>query len=323
MSGARQAVDSGVSATPDTTVQGTHGDAGTPEPTFTEDFVDMFRHDPFAANQGEPQPPKATTTPSGAGGTVSPPATAPVAPAGTQTPAGGNPPAPTTQQPTPDANLQLMRDTAAAMAAATQNLQQPSQQQNPAAPPPDPTLDYLFEVPPPLAAALVHENPAVRVDAQRHMNAAIAKTVHMRMRDEMLNYAQTEIPKMVQGIISAHNYRESIQRDFYGTYKVLDNPAFKGLVSSVSGEVMNEMARTNPNLRWNDQIRDAVANRIFTLIPQLKQLHDAGKVAAPPQSTPPGNPAPRVPVQFTNGSRPAVPAASINTEQDIMNTLFG
>ena len=312
----------GAGSAPDTSIQGDHGAAPADNtPGFDVDFVDMFRHDPFSNNQGEPKPPAAPAAqPTGAAPAASP--VAPVAPAAAPTaaPAPGTGAAPTAPvvPPVVDPNAALMRDTAAALAAATNNL---NSRPDPSAPPAaDPTMNYSFNVPPQLAAALVSEDPNIRVNALAHMQAAITQEAHRRIRAEMTTYAETQVPQMIQSMLRAHTFRQEVNTDFYGKYPQLKAPGLAQLVAGISAEVLNAERATNPNVTWNDKVRDAIAERVFLMIPQLRTPAAAVPVTPQRPNTPPAGqtPPPRV---FNGGTRPAAGGDAV--QDDIMNTLFG
>lgn len=300
---------------PATGSDATHQSIPSNEPNFDASFEDIFRFDPFAAKDKAGDENGATGTASTEGtpqpsdGTV-PPVTPPVAPTGQQatqpqTPAPQTPPAQTPAQmdPVTAANLAA----AQALTAAAQNFRQPPAQ--PQTPADDPSLNYNFELPQPLVAALTHEDPNVRMRATSAMNAALAREVHTRMRAEMTRYAETTLPQMMQSMLRAHTFRETIKNDFYGKYPMLNNPHLAPMVASITTEVLNS---AGPNVSWSDQIRDSIAEKIFTMVPGLRvPAGQQPRPAAPPPAQPPR--------QFTNGTRP--PAGPGGMEADVLSTL--
>lgn len=309
--------------TPTPADTGTH----TPAPAaegFDTEFTNLFRHDPF------PKSSEGTNPPKGAGAAIASPAPASRPGDGTATPVA---PAPTTNQPVaaqpvvttaqpapqttavPSPEAQALRDAAQALTASATAMRQPQGQ--PQGPQADPSLDYLFEMPQEVAAALVNENPQVRIKAHQFVNAAMAKEVHSRIRNEFLQYAQTEVPKMIQSMLSAHTFRQNIQQDFYGKYPQFKSEALAPVVASITQKVLQSQP-AGSNVAWNDSLRDQIANEIFALIPALRS-NSAPNTPAP-QVNSPSTPVSQPPRIFSNGARPG--SSQTEVEDQIMKTLF-
>lgn len=285
------------------------------EPDFESQFGDLFRHDPFAKNQGEPKEPVAVTPVAPVSDPLTLQPVAPVAPVAAIPPIAPAPLTSPSAPAAPDANALMMRDTAAALAAATQNLQRP---QGPQAPIEDASLNYMYDVPQQLAAELAHEEPARRVRALSYIQGAMAKEVHTRMRGEMQRYISTELPAFVNSMIQAQTFRDTVQRDFYQAYPQLRSPHLAPTVKHFTSEILQAEQQVNPSLTWNDALRDKIATAIFAAIPGLR----GPAVPNQPNLNQP-NQTPQPPRVFTNGARPAQPTARQDVATDIMDTLFG
>lgn len=303
MSGPRDTTNGG-SAPAAPVADATHTSVAAAEPDFDTQFNDMFRHDPFEGNDGghAPVEPTEPTQPSAplAQAPATPPAPAPTIPDPNAATLPNSPP------PT-DALIPAI----AALTNATQALQdrQPPASGEPA---PDPALNYNFPFPAPLVAALSHEDVNVRMEATSRVLGALGREVHTRMRNEMANYARTQIPQMIQSMLRAHTFRETIRQDFFGKYPMFNNSALAPMVQQVTSEVLTEASSKTGNMTWNDKLRDAIAEKIFTAIPGLR-----------PAAQPPAVPVAQPPRQFTNGARPPAAAGVTPMQQDIHDTLFG
>lgn len=282
---------------------------------FEDSILDTLRYDPFGSSKG-------------AGAQTSPGATSPRSeqqPAQPPVSDGvpGNAPAPTNQgvqpqQPQPNADAIALQAATAQLQAATQQLQSqqpPAQSQQKA----DDLPAYVFDIPPALVNALASEDPVQRTTAVQHLVAGTARAVHTEVL-KLMSEVKSSIPQIFNQQMQAHTYRETIRRDFYGKYPMLDNPHLAPTVASVTQQVMSEIQSSGGRPAWSPQLAQAIAERVFTLIPGLR----AQAPAAQPQQQAVQQIVPQAqsqpPHMFTPGARP-VQGQSL--QADIEATLFG
>jgi hypothetical protein len=89
----------------------------------------------------------------------------------------------------------------------------------------------------------------------------------------------------VDARFSQRQQAETIDRDFYGTYPQLNQPALRQVVATVARDVI--ASRGNDG-SWNPALRDAIAQRVFGLL----QATQGGQPGAPAAFAPPAAPAP-------------------------------
>jgi len=286
------------------------------EAGFEESILDTLRYDPFSGSS------------KGAGAQSSPGATSPRSDQPVTPPADGvpgNAPAPASQpalapqaQPQPDPGLAALNAAAANLNNAAERIAQVPQQAQPQGQPQDPLPNYIFDIPPALVNALASEDPVQRTTAVQHLVAGTARAVHTEVL-KLMNEVKSSIPQIFQQQMQSHTYRETIRRDFFGKYPMLDNPHLAPTVASVTQQVMSEIQASGGRPAWSPQLAQAIAERVFTLIPGLRG--QPGAVVPQPQPPAPVVPqVPQPPHMFTPGARP-VQGPSLQAE--IEQTLFG
>lgn len=310
-----------MSGAPDTTNQPGNA-AQSPAPSestsaeagFEDSILDTLRYDPFAgASKGA----GAQTSP----GATSPRSDQPVTPPADGVP--GNAPAPTSAtpaapQPTPapQPGLDALNAAAANLNNAAERIAQGPTQQQTQGPQKDDLPAYIYDIPPALVNALASEDPVQRTTAVQHLVAGTARAVHTEVL-KLVSEVRASIPQIFNQQMQAHTYRETIRKDFFGKYPMLDNPHLAPTVASVTQQVMSEIQASGGRPAWSPQLAQAIAERVFTLIPGLR-----GQVPSQPQPTavPAVPQAPQPPHMFTPGARP-VQGPSLQAE--IEQTLFG
>lgn len=250
------------------------------EQTTMSELEEIFRFgghgtdtDPFAPPREEP---------------VAPPPPPPVQPQPVpQAPAPAPAPpvaaAPKPQPPTPAAETDAQRVTRleAELAAMRSILtaqpapvpQQPPTQ--PQAPAEDPLPSYDFNVPAGLVDALADENPTRRAEALRALCTGVAESVHRQVRAEYRPWMQ----RQHQELQAAEERRQSVQRDFYGTYPQLDHPGLRGIVEWASGQAI---AARRGNATWDTALRDDIARRAIAVIQGMPSAQPAVPQAPQP-----------------------------------------
>jgi hypothetical protein len=121
------------------------------------------------------------------------------------------------------------------------------------------------------------------------------------------------VPRYIQSTLSQKNTVDDIRNDFHTAHPALKNPHFAPVISSVMQEVFAERKAQGLPLNWSPELREAIANRVYGIIPGLR----AQVQTQAPQA--PAAPAPS-PI-FTNGSRPPAQGAKTLSD-DVINTFF-
>lgn len=282
-----------------------------PDQELEDSIINTLRFDPFKdTNQGagvaSPAAAPPRTEPQGSVGAAG------TAPAPAATPAAD----PNAQNGQPSGEAALIA-AAQNLSAAADKLQAPAPaQQQQQVQPKDDLPPYLYDIPPQLVDALASENPQQRTAALQTIVAGTARAVHGEML-KVINDLRTALPSQFQQMMQAHNFRETVRRDFYGQYPMLQNEALAPIVGQATQQVLAEAAAQGRGVNWGPQMAQAIAERVFGAIPALR----AGMQQQQQQQRPVAPPAPQPQPQhmFTPGSRPA---AGSTVEADILNTLF-
>lgn len=256
-------------------------------------IVDIFNFDPFASEKdpAPPQTPEPTPAPQATQPPVAPSATPPAAAA----PQGQTPGQPQ------DPNILNKLDEIARAVQPQPNANQPTV---------DPVLqvdlpNYAVEVPAPLMALIGSENPAERQQGVQHLVRGVAEMTHRNVVVAMRRELQTVLPQIIHQQVHMITETQRIHQDFYGTHKHLNNPALYGLVQQVGAQVAQETGARG----WNEQLRDAIAQRVTQIL---------GGVV--PQAPPPQ--APRPPAFTPSGARPAPNAPPQGSQERFIAELF-
>jgi hypothetical protein len=100
-------------------------------------------------------------------------------------------------------------------------------------------------------------------------NAVWRETQNM-FRDQ-IDQVVAAFPRIIESHISARTEQQRVFNDFYGTYKQFNGPQWIPLVQAHTVALMNEMAQQGmPITGWTPEMRDEIANRIFTQFPMLR-----------------------------------------------------
>jgi hypothetical protein len=278
---------------------GDNTNANTGGPSFEE----ILHFDPFeGGNTPEPpqEPPadggdQAPSDSSGDANTESQQQAAPT------TPQPATPSAPPT--PVSQADLEsLMRQQTNTIAAA---LRQPPQQQ-----PSAPQNKFNLAVPDPLIAALRSEDPNEFKAGVGALINSLANHVWENFRQSVQSDLLPMIPRMIEQYTNSAREQEQVGRDFYGTYPQLQNPMFAPMIQTVGATIAEEYARAGRSIAWGPELRDEIAKRIFSVLPQLKDANQQQQQRQPRRSFSTGN-----------GARP--PAPTERPQEEMLQMLFG
>lgn len=288
-----------------------------------DDIAAIFNFDPFArppGEEGETPPPDGTPAPSDAPapadkkGAAAPgkesPASAPkpgAAPAAK--PAA---PAPATpKQEAPDFQKLFREQTEAIKSLVTPAAAPKAPDATPAPP------KFNVGIPPQLLEGLNSEDMQERAVATHALVNGIANLVW----NEVTTHLKTElgtlasgIPQMMEAHAAQRQTQQAIFQDFYSSHQNLAGPQFQPLVLSAAQAVFQDYLGAGRQVSWDAEMRDAIAEKIYSAIPQLRPV--AG--AAPPK---PGQPAAPAQRRFMPGgsSRPA--AAPAGPENEMLAVL--
>lgn len=83
------------------------------------------------------------------------------------------------------------------------------------------------------------------------------------------------IPRFIEGHQTLAREQQQVASDFYGTYAVFNKSEFVPLMQNIGMQIAQEMTTRNQTPKWNTEMRDEIANRMFLLFPMLKTVHDA------------------------------------------------
>lgn len=271
------------------------GNAGnSPEPTFEE----ILQFDPFDGGAAQQEPQQQKEPPEGQQAPEQPPPAE-------QEPTQEEPPLAAQPQPAPrpitqsDLEATLMRQAAHIAQAVQPQAQQPQQQ-----------LKFNLGVPDQLLSALRSEDPAEFKAGIGAMINSVANHVWNSFVQAVQNELLPAIPRMIDQQLSSSREQENVGRDFYGKYPQLNNPMFAPMIQSVGAALAQEYAAAGRSLAWSPELRDHIAERIFGVLPQLRQ--------GPQQAAPTTR---RSSFSTGSGARPAPAAAG--PENDMMEMIFG
>jgi hypothetical protein len=303
--------------------------AATDAPLSEDAIKDILSYDPFApppekeAAAGDPSqsPPapeakKATAPDQKAPTTSDPAATAPAA----------------APQKTPhevaleaaNAQLEQLRQTVARQAEAMANFvkqqeKKPVEGQQPAAPEAAKPA-YTVEVPPQLFEAIRSDDPEV---ARQGLNVMVNSVMNRVHKDVSTLLAEREaaiiahvsqaVPARMQQQTEVETQARQVHDDFYGTFKELDVPELKPLVTQVATSIAQEVARQGYSPAWTPEFRNAVGERVRAIL----RATNGGQQSPPPPPPPTSAPA----AQIRGGVRPVNTSGLTEEQQEMVGLL--
>lgn len=126
-------------------------------------------------------------------------------------------------------------------------------------------------------------------DVSAHVDGIVQKLVSER------------IPAIMEERTTSATTRARVAQDFYTAHENLNNPALKPLIQNVGLQVVQRRQAAGLPIDWSPEVRDEIAETVYT---QLPQLRPAAAAAAPAAKS-------RVPFVAGGGARPTlVPDAS-------------
>lgn len=274
-----------------------------PQTVDTDDITSVLHYDPFAGGDTEIPEVKAPAVTSGtdnasAGGDENPPPVAPAAPA--------TKPAASATPEVPDAAYRQIADqlaTIAASAARPQNVE--PENTGPKKP------AFGFNIPDPLVAALSSQDPVEFKQGLGAFAQGVAQVVFeqtIAYQDSLYKPQLESLPSLMLQAVQQMQHNKSVEQDFYGTYKELDNPMLRPVVKQVATQVASELGKS----AWDAELRDATAKRVKELM-----AFAVGQQQQPAQTS-----APAARMLSNQGTRPAVNASVDAVSRDIVDTLF-
>lgn len=201
----------------------------------------------------------------------------------------------TTPQAQPTAQLeQLIRDQTAAITTA---LQRPAEK--PAAATEEAPAKYNLGLPPEVIGLLRSEDEGEFARGMHTVINGISNRIWSDVNAHLDQVIAQRVPAMFTEQTNAQSVQQRVATDFYGKYETLRAPELRPLIQSIGVQVANERAQAGKTNEWSPEIRDAIAEKIFTAIPSLRPPAEQQQ-----QQTPPGGTPPKRPFATGTGSRP-------------------
>lgn len=132
---------------------------------------------------------------------------------------------------------------------------------------------FNLGIPPQILNAIRSDDPTESAAGLHAVINGVANAVWIESQ-KMVQAAVEELTQGFPRIIEQHSTMRDLQRqvhdDFYGKYSMFKNEAFAPLVQNVGVLVGQEFAKAGKPIKWGDEMRDAIAERLFTMFPQMK-----------------------------------------------------
>lgn len=169
-------------------------------------------------------------------------------------------------------------------------------------------------IPPQVLQAMDSDDPAERAQAIQGIVAATVTKAVLEARKftrETLAEFQQRVPEIATQTVDTRTEAQRIQTDFYGSYPMLNTPAFAPIVRQSMLAAAQEFAANGHQVTWGEDLKEAAADKIRAALGPLGSSivrADGAKPQATPQPKPQAS-APRAPARapFMSGSggRPA------------------
>ncbi len=141
-------------------------------------------------------------------------------------------------------------------------------------------LLYDFKIPVETLSKVYSENVEERAAGLAQIMQGTAIAVHRNLTQIMNQYAQHEIPRVIQGHMELQQAKQSIHNDFYGTYPELNREELKPLVLQVAQQVLQETGLNG----WSNKVRDLTAQKVKSVIQGVIGKTGQSAAAAPRQN---------------------------------------
>lgn len=139
---------------------------------------------------------------------------------------------------------------------------------------------FNLGIPPQILNAIRSDDPTESAAGLHAVINGVANAVWA----ESERMVQTAIQQLTEGfprVIEQHSAMRDMQRkvheDFYGKYPMFKSEAFGPLVQNVGVLVGQEFAQQGKPIQWGDAMRDAIAERLLTMFPQMRPAAAAAK----------------------------------------------
>jgi DNA-directed RNA polymerase beta' subunit len=149
---------------------------------------------------------------------------------------------------------------------------------------------YDVQVPDAVTALLRSENPQEFQTGVKHLANGVLQIAHRSIVSSVRKELRSVLPQIIAQNVTQIIAQQHVKSDFYGKYSALNKPVFHGIVAQAGMEVARELGKT----AWDEELRDKIAERVFSLFGQIA-----------PATAPAA--APRAPAFTPSGARPAAP----------------
>jgi hypothetical protein len=184
--------------------------------------------------------------------------------------------------------------------------------------------NYAFRVPDQLWDQIESDDPNERRQGIGQLLQGVAQAVHQQVQTEyqqqLQNLRQQELPQTIQQTVQQREQQREVYQDFYGTYPDLNHPELRQVVQNAGQQEASLRQARGQSVEWGPDFRDAVAQRVYSVLGRQPQGQGQAQAQAQPQRSPRGQPA-----NFGRGSAPrAAPQGEARSQQnDVLDTLFG
>jgi len=133
-----------------------------------------------------------------------------------------------------------------------------------------PAPKYNLAIPPQVLQAMRSEDQNEFGGA---MHAVINGVANMLHRDTVTMLSEQVMPAIQQAVqmhISSLQQQHQVASDFYGKYQQLGHPQLRGIVQQASLAVAQKRVHSGRPLEWGEEMRDEIAEAVFSVIPALR-----------------------------------------------------
>jgi hypothetical protein len=266
---------------------GTPATTTTTETPSTPSIAEIMAFDPFSP----PEEPAAQTPPAGAPETPANPAddpgqqsgkaetTPPVTDPNAQQPAPVTPP-----QPAPDSNQQLLQEIRDQLARQQQPPQASQPQQPPPAQPQAPK--YNLAIPPQIVDALRSEDPNEFAVGMTAVINGISNRIWQDVQQHLTSEFAPQLLRHVQAQQTESTQLQTISQDFFSAHPNLNNDIIKPMLQQAGAMVIQERQAAGKPTAYTAEVRDAIAERIYAVLPNLRPQPAQGQQQQPQPAKP-------------------------------------
>jgi hypothetical protein len=172
----------------------------------------------------------------------------------------------------------------------------------PAAPAEPEKPRFNLAIPPQILAGMRSEDPNEFATSMHSVINGIANHLWGEFNKHLETTVQPSYRNMIQEHISSLRTQNAVAEDFYGKHANLNAPALKPIVQQAGVAVAQARMAAGKSLEWSEELRDEIAEHIYTSLPQLRPV-----VVPPAPPVPPGSKPRFVP---GGSARPAAPSGA-------------